>query len=188
MTTSVEAYLANSKDYWGTWKFHSSALAENVKKVHFCAHPNRENQGDDDQPPTNHWSLFLEIDSTNSVGIDMVPGDPFTNSPGVTILEVTKDFSATGDYVYDAVYEVPPETTVASILQLIIDHRRDRYRFDPIGEGCRFWHSTVAMDMAAAGLLSYDAANQACSAIGQYWFFPPNSGSELRAMKKGIFL
>jgi hypothetical protein len=115
----------------------------------------------------------------------MVPGDQ--NSPGMIILDTVKDFNPTNKYVYDVIYEVSPETTVRSALQLIIDQRRDRYTFDPIGEGCRFWHSTIAMDMAAAGLLSYDAANEACSAIERYWFFPPNSGFELRAIKKGTF-
>jgi hypothetical protein len=192
MTTTVEAHIANSRAYWGISQFRTSALRERVKKVHFYAHPNRDNQGGDNQPPTNHWTLLLEIDSmattSEGIDIDMVPGNPFTNDPGMIILGIVKDDNDTNEYVCDTAYGVPRETTVESILQLIIDHGRDRYRFDPIGEGCRYWHSTVAMDMAAAGLISHKEASKARSALAQYWFYPPNSGSESRAMREGTFL
>lgn len=56
------------------------SFGEKVKKVHFCAHPNRDNEGGNDQsidfqPAIGHFSLKSTL--MTSVGIDIVPGDPF---------------------------------------------------------------------------------------------------------------
>lgn len=76
------------------------------------------------------------------------------------ILETVAGFTsnnATNEYVYDAAYEVPPVTTVTSILQLIIDQRRDRNTIQ-----------VLALDHCDGYGCSWaDIVSHACSAIGQ---------------------
>lgn len=61
---------------WDTDYFEDAEthLGEVVDKVFICAHKNENNDGDDGQPPTNHWSTFLRINDEKSVELDMAPG------------------------------------------------------------------------------------------------------------------
>jgi hypothetical protein len=172
---------------WGTSQFRAAVLTEAVQRVHFCAHANTENTGSEGQSPTNHWSMFLEINPTRSVGVDVVPGD--THSPGMIILEMieTKGCSVLNESVYDIHSGVPNETTVETILGLIITKGRDRYMFAPVGEGCRYWLQMFAWDMVEAQLFPTEVAQRASDVLAHYWKYPVGSGCEPRVMAQGRF-
>jgi hypothetical protein len=182
--STARTHIFDSDGYWGTSRFPPRALEETVTYIHFCAHSNPENEGADGQPPTNHWSLFLEIDESRSVRVDAVPGAPHT--PGMIILEI-KNYNITERRVFNESSAVPAGTTVETILQVIIKNGRDRYMFAPVGEGCRFWMATLATDLAGAGLVSNDMASKAVSALQCYFPFPAGSAWEVRAMQQGRF-
>ncbi|OJA17071.1 hypothetical protein AZE42_09254 [Rhizopogon vesiculosus] len=185
--STVVTHIFNVDNNWGTSQFPSSALTEAVQQVHFCAHANTENAGSDGQSPTNHWSMFLEIDPNRSVGVDVVPGD--LHSPGMIILEMieTKDCSVLNENVYDIHSGVPEGTTVETILGLIIDKGRDRYMFTTVGEGCRYWLQAFARDMVDAHLLSSEVAERASDVLACYWKYPVGSECEPRVMGQGRF-
>ncbi|KAH7929913.1 hypothetical protein BV22DRAFT_91229 [Leucogyrophana mollusca] len=184
MSKAIKDHIYNTDGNWGTSQFKVSFLTLAVQKIHFCAHENLENLGSDNQPPTNHWSIFLELSADNSVRIDLSPGD--TGRPGMIILEA-KRCTVTDKNVY-LVTSVPPEgTTVETILKLIIDKKRDRYTFAPIGEGCRFWIATFSVDMVNAGLLPGDVGHHVRAALKYYWVYPKDTGSEERPMVEGTF-
>ena len=168
-TSTVSNHIFSVDSNWGTSQFR----------------PATENTGSNGQPATNHWSLFLEIDSARSVRVDVAPGDP--HSPGMVILEM-KNYNVSTSSVRDVYSQVPAGTTVETILQLIIDKRRDRYVFAPVGEGCRYWMWTFAWDMVEAELWPVDVAQRASNALQHYWRYPVGSGYEARVMAQGKFL
>lgn len=51
-------------------------------------------------------------------------------------------------------------TTVQDIIQSIFDNKRDRYRYDDTGSGCRFWVGTVIEDLEREGRLSQDSLQE----------------------------
>ncbi|KAJ8595450.1 hypothetical protein M405DRAFT_807250 [Rhizopogon salebrosus TDB-379] len=179
----VKTHIYASEN-WGKSRFRASALKEVVRKVHFCAHANTDNSGADGQPATNHWSLFLEVDTTRAVRIDIVPGEP--NSAGMVILEI-KEYNVSNQSVQVMSSPVPVGTTVETILGLIINKGRDRYIFSPVGEGCRYWLWTLTWDMVEAHLLMREVAERVSDALARYWKYPVSKGSEPRAMVQGSF-
>ncbi|KAK7955654.1 uncharacterized protein PG986_004876 [Apiospora aurea] len=60
----------------GNWDLEASgdALRGVVEEVHICALRNEFNEGEDDQPPTNHWVVCLQTSPKSSIMLDMAPG------------------------------------------------------------------------------------------------------------------
>ncbi len=62
---------------------------------------------------------------------------------------------------------------------------RQRFRFNPSWEGCRFWISVVSKDFEEAGVTAEGSANVAGEALLRYWINPEGSAS--REMREGSF-
>ncbi|KAI0785887.1 hypothetical protein C8Q75DRAFT_775098 [Abortiporus biennis] len=82
---------------------------------------------------------------------------------------------------------VTPGTTAKTILDVIINKKRDQYIFAPIGEGCRFWHSTFANDLSDAGVIMQSAAEEAKAALAMYWPYPAGTPPQPRLIAEGRF-
>ncbi|KAI0316344.1 hypothetical protein OF83DRAFT_1084336 [Amylostereum chailletii] len=184
MTDSIYSHIANFDGNWGTMEFRKASLALPVTHIHLVAHENQENVGGDGQPPANHWTISLQVGSNSSVRIDMVPGEP--GRPGMVVLQ-NKSYDLTTKRTCAVSAEVTTGTTVASILSLIINKKRDNYVYSPLGEGCRFWVSTVVSDLASEGVILLDKANEAQSALAQYWPYPTGTEPTARAIVPGRF-
>ncbi|KAL4244618.1 hypothetical protein ABKN59_010272 [Abortiporus biennis] len=132
--TSTTNHIYNVDGNWGTSQF-KTPLDATVTHVHFIAHENPTNEGSDGQFPTNHWTLYLSLNTLTSVQLDAAPGD--IGRPGMIILESVSEHLPQ-DCIHRVSAIVTPGTTVKSILDVIINKKRDQYIFAPIGEGCRF--------------------------------------------------
>ncbi|KZT08505.1 uncharacterized protein LAESUDRAFT_736010 [Laetiporus sulphureus 93-53] len=144
--------------------------------IHFIAHQNLHNDPScDGQPPTNHWTLFLQT---------IVPGE--VGRPGMVVRE-DETCKFTDDHIYKVSTEAACGITVENILTVIIKHKRDNYIFAPIGEGCGYWLHTLALDLANASIISTSAANEARVALTKYWPYLPGTAPQERAMAVGRF-
>jgi len=143
-----------------------SYLASPVASIQFIAHSHVDNAGDEvlKLPPTNHWSLLLFPDNTieSAVHLDMAPNEP--GEPGMLIIEHLHASEL------DSIYAVSCSTkaTAASILQVLVNKKRDNYIFAPVGEGCRFWLSTMADDFVQSDLISSTDSELVKQALGRY--------------------
>jgi len=183
---SLRKHMQNSDGNWGASLFDMSYLASPIASIQFTAHSNVDNAGDEvlKLPPTNHWSLLLFPDNTteSAVHLDMTPNEP--GEPGMLIIEHLPYGSE-----LDSIHAVSCSTkaTVASILQVLVNKKRDNYIFAPVGEGCRFWLSTIADDFVRSDLISSTDSEFVKQALGRYWPYPPGSESEERHMEEGTF-
>ncbi|KAG8919292.1 hypothetical protein FRC01_001364 [Tulasnella sp. 417] len=158
-------------------------LGRKVSCLNFVAHPNVQNLGGDGQPPTNHWSIFLSFPDNESLHLDMIPA----NGIDGTIM-VGKRHCATEESV-DVVSMIPSsDSSVDTIFRIIIDNGRDKYKFAPVGEGCRFWLATLADDLANARIISQPDAESARDALGKYYPYPRGTPPVERPIQKGCFL
>ncbi|KAL1746410.1 hypothetical protein HDZ31DRAFT_81212 [Schizophyllum fasciatum] len=164
LIASVKAHIHDTDGHWGTSRFRQGTLASPVSALHFVAHQNLSNDGGEGgASPTNHWSLFLELDNHTA--------------PECVTTNLTRKVSAAA----------PSGTIVATILNIIIAKGRDRYTFQPVGEGCRFWLYTLASDLAQEGILSADAKKEAQGALPLYWPYPYGTTPVERPMSEGTF-
>ncbi|KZT18643.1 hypothetical protein NEOLEDRAFT_1143115 [Neolentinus lepideus HHB14362 ss-1] len=184
LASTVYSTITNS-DNWGAMYLKKASLDATVSSVTFVSHLNVDNAGDGDLPPTNHWSMFLEIGASTSVHVDAVPNDP--GEPAMIVVE-TKSSDVTQDASHTVVATAAAGTTIANILSLILTLKRDKYVFAPVGEGCRFWLYTLAQDLAGAEIISQDDANMARNDLQYYWPSPVGTPARYRAFNKGTFL
>ncbi|EJF64981.1 hypothetical protein DICSQDRAFT_144699 [Dichomitus squalens LYAD-421 SS1] len=186
MTDPVYSHIMNTDGSWGTSRFQTPAatLTLPVHKIHFAAHHNIHDDGSDNMPPTNHWSMFLETSSTSSVRVEVVPG--CAGSPGMVVLE-TKGYATTERASRTETAVSSPGMTVSNILSVIISKKRDRYIFHPVGEGCCFWLATLAVDLADAGVISSADAARIRNSLAMYWPFNNRLPAEQRPMSEGQF-
>ncbi|KAI0070575.1 hypothetical protein K474DRAFT_1669921 [Panus rudis PR-1116 ss-1] len=186
LIASIRAHIMNTDGNWGTSKFRQGTLTSPVVALHFVAHTNEGNVGGEKgAPPTNHWTLFLELDDhRSSVRVEVAPNDP--GQPGMVFLE-NKRYAFTVNTSHKVSAQAPSGTTVASVLKVIIDRGRDRYIFQPIGEGCRFWLFTLASDLAEVGILPAAAEAEVKAAIPFYWPDGASGTPVERPMVAGTF-
>jgi hypothetical protein len=188
MSDFVHSYITNSaKTRWYVRQFDTSSLYKAVTLLHFTAHavaPNNEGNGEVD--PTNHWTVYLQIEESSSVRLEVIPTG--VGSAGVIVLE-NKTYAATINHTHMETINVTMGTavTVSSILNVIIEKNRDKYNFAPVGEGCRFWTYTFATDLANAGVISRRDANVIQAALVRYWPAPKGTAPMERPMAEGSF-
>ncbi|TBU26204.1 hypothetical protein BD311DRAFT_456859 [Dichomitus squalens] len=186
MTDSVYSHIMNTDGNWGTSRFKSpvATLALPVSRIHFAAHENSEDTGSDNMPPTNHWSMYLETGPNSSVHVDVVPGE--VGRPGMVMLE-TKGYITTNHASRVETAANSTGMTVSDILSLIIAKNRDRYIFARVGEGCRFWLATLAVDFTEAGIISSADATRIRKSLAMYWPSKAHLSAEQRPMSEGRF-
>ncbi|KAF8833383.1 hypothetical protein BDN67DRAFT_992850 [Paxillus ammoniavirescens] len=185
MPISSVLYLNKKNDLWGKSKFQYPALSKEVAQFHFVAHENIDNEGDGDGiKPTNHWSLFLTINGSSSVRVEVAPDD--LGKPGMVLIE-SKKYDVTTKITKKVSINAPRGLTVAGIFNLIIQKKRDCYIFAPVGEGCRFWLYTLAGDFVGAKLISKADAENVSSILTKYWPYPTGTPPVDRPMAIGQF-
>lgn len=82
-------------------------------------------------------------------------------------------------------YKPSRKVTVADVIQIINDKKRDQFNFSPEWEGCRFWLSFIMQDFEDGNVVDQGSAKTALEALLQYWINP--EGSEPRVMREGLF-
>ena len=171
--------------HFGTSKFEEVDLEGVVEKVHLCGYANENNEGDiDSRPPTNHWTIFLQLGSNRSVKVDMIPGDGDDGLLGFIVLE-SKKYDMTNKRIKSLTFIPPCTLLVKDVLALITEKGRDRYTFTEEEEGCRFWICTVVKDLEGAGKVPKDSSIESDLTLSRYWGFP--SGFSPRIMEAGTF-
>lgn len=184
MVDALKAHIMDVDGNWGTSRFEVAHLDLPVTHIHVIAHENQDNLGSDGYPPTNHWSMYLQTDQNRSVHVDTAPGD--VGRPGMIVLEDER-CALPNERTHQVSWTVPEGTSIATILKVLHDNRRDHYVYAPIGEGCRFWLHTVAADFAEAGVAPREKAEEVQSAVRHYWPYPTGSSPCEREMLKGRF-
>ncbi|KIO28421.1 hypothetical protein M407DRAFT_182253, partial [Tulasnella calospora MUT 4182] len=81
---AITSYITTN-DNWGTMDLKLQTLAATISSVNFIAHANPDNQGEDGQPPTNHWTMLLVTVDASPVHIDVIPAEE--GSPGMLVIE-----------------------------------------------------------------------------------------------------
>ncbi|KIO28417.1 hypothetical protein M407DRAFT_6822 [Tulasnella calospora MUT 4182] len=121
---AITSYITTNGN-WG----HNGFQAPNTSRYHlrnsrvnFIAHANPENQGEDGQPPTNHWMMILVTVDASPVHIDVIPAGE--SSPAMLVIEHQE--LQTIDRAYVVPLGVKERTTVADIHLVIIQKGRDR--------------------------------------------------------------
>ncbi|KZV63279.1 hypothetical protein PENSPDRAFT_590088 [Peniophora sp. CONT] len=193
MDTSAVYARLTSTDAWYTRSVSPSFLDTPVLSVRFIGHLSPQNAGGDlGEAPTNHWTMSLITSQEDSVNLDILPPD--INKPAVIMLTAINKES-TWKPENDSVRIVSADTiaeggtTIGGILGLIMSLNRDKYQYHESGEGCRFWMKTVAGDLAAAGVISADRAEEVAADIGYYWPDPVTDMQRvLRPISAGTFL
>ena len=179
--STVSSTIAKSP--WYSKRFLKTQLDSEIPSIAFVAHavttddallPN----------PTNHWSAFLQISDNSSVRMEVSPTSG-GGEPGTVVIE-SKEYDMSTHRNHAVVVAVAPGTTVAKILSLLIELKRDRYVFSKVGEGCRFWLFTLAGDFASKAIISQEHAETVRRDIQLYW--PPTAGEpQPREMSVGQF-
>ncbi|KID96047.1 hypothetical protein MAJ_07958, partial [Metarhizium majus ARSEF 297] len=169
---------------WDKDKFKSEDLDRTVKHIHICAYINEHNEGDQGDPPTNHWATFLEISKTHSVRMDMAPGYGSDGQRGKIEIS-SKRYRYTDKAIHMLSFDPIGGTTVKNIVDLIQSNGRQKYNFTPEWEGCRYWVYTIISDLEEAGILEPGSGMTAWSAVSYYFANP--SGYEPREVRQGTF-
>lgn len=186
LIASVSKHISNSEGNWGISHFKLATLSSQVTILFFVAHANPDNAGDTSLglPPTNHWSLVLGLADSSSVAIGVLPNEP--GEPGMLCLENVVDGGPT-DEIHEVSSEVSSGMTVADVLAVIIDRKRDHYTCHAVSEGCRFWLQTVASDFVETGLMPSSVAETVRRDLEFYWPYPKTEKPVLREIKVGVF-
>ncbi|CAK7263131.1 hypothetical protein SEPCBS119000_000326 [Sporothrix epigloea] len=169
---------------WDGDKFDPEDLKHTVQKVHLCAYINEHNEGDGEEPPTNHWATFLEISPTHSVMMDMAPGYGSDGLRGKIELS-TERYKYPDDTIHVVSLEPAGKPTVQDIVGLINDNGLQKYTFTPEWEGCRFWVFTVVSNLEKKGSVPPGSAEATWKAVSYYYRNP--SGHEPRIVRQGTF-
>ena len=170
---------------YDTDKFNFTDLTSPVVAIHICGYVNEKNEGDEDgNPPTNHWTTFLQRSDESSIRLDMTPGYGSDGQMG-KIEIASKKYMHTNKAIKTLSFSVTQHATVRTITDLINNNGRDKYTFTEEWEGCRFWIYTLISDLEAAGIIPEGSVKATWEAVSRYWRYP--SGSESRVIKKGKF-
>ncbi|CAK7266250.1 hypothetical protein SEPCBS57363_001996 [Sporothrix epigloea] len=169
---------------WDQDHFEEGDLEETVVQIHICAYTNKENLGEGEEPPTNHWATFLEISRDQAVRIDMAPGYGADGLRGK--IEISSQRYRITDNAIRFLSFVPKGTpTVGDIVNQINSKGFQKYNFTPEWEGCRFWIFTLISHLEQQGIVESGSASRAWSAVSHYYVYP--SGSQSRQVRQGTF-
>ncbi|EEH10296.1 conserved hypothetical protein [Histoplasma capsulatum G186AR] len=128
-----------------------------------------------------------QANGRGSARLDMIPGDGADGLTGMLVIE-----SKTYEFTYNATQRVSFATlgqpTVQTITDLVSQLGRDQYRFTENEEGCRYWIYTFISDLEGADIVAAGSKGEAWNSLSRYWFHPPGSGSDARAVDEGTFL
>ncbi|KAL1706692.1 hypothetical protein EV121DRAFT_200890 [Schizophyllum commune] len=180
----VQNHITANSAHWHTREFTTSSLGKTISAIHFVADPNERNEGAGDVPPTNHWSIYLQLNEDSSVRLEVIPLD--VSAPGVVVL-TDKPYGVEKNVACVVTASVPETTTIAHILKPIVDKRRDRYQFDAVGQGCRMWALTLAADLVEADVLDAQSNKELSDAISLYWPYPLGTAPYSRVLDQGVF-
>ena len=182
---SADHSTAQLDGNWDLDNFSNDQYSSSVDVVHICALRNELNEGDEEgNPPTNHWTLCLELSESASVMLDMAPGYGSNGRRGK--IEVTSLPSRYTDETLRAVsFASVRKVTVRDAMCLMMQNGRQAFTFAPEWEGCRYWLSVVAEDLEEANIISEGSSLTIKNALLQYWRNP--EGSEPRIMREGKF-
>ena len=148
-----------------TEKFKGKDLDATVV-VHLCALRNELNEGDENgEPPTNHWTMCLQVSSASHVMLDMAPGYGSDGLRGKIEMTSTIDRPYTDESLCVFSYQPSKAITVKDIAQLIVKNGRAEFNFSPEWEGCRFWMSVIMRDLEDASLIEKGSAATAMEAV-----------------------
>lgn len=101
----------------------------------------------------SHWRIFLKLTENHLVIIEMAPGGGADLRTGLLFVKTENATSLSKDDTSISLPIMNP-FSVTSVLDLIIRHGRERYRYDETISGCRFWCMTVLGDMEAEGYVA----------------------------------
>ena len=171
---------------WDLDNLKSDDLDATIQAIHLCALRNDHNEGDEaGEPPTNHWVMCLQHSPTSCVMLDMVPGYGSDGLRGKIETASIHDKPYTDETLHAFSYKPSREVTIADVIQIINDKKRDQFNFSPEWEGCRFWLSVIMQEFEDANVVDKGSAKTALEALLQYWINP--EGSEPRVMREGSF-
>lgn len=172
-------------EHFATKSLEESDLDEIVKGIHLTGYlVSNDLEFEQDCNPTNHWTMFLELDREKSVKVDMTPTYTDGELTGLILLE-SKDCVMTNKSVKSITFSPKDELRVKNVMEVIMSNGRDRYIFTDEGEGCRFWVCTVIKDLEAAEEISKGSAVVAVRTLSCYWA-SPSEGTH-REMEAGEF-
>ncbi|KAL2126667.1 hypothetical protein VTI74DRAFT_437 [Chaetomium olivicolor] len=178
--------LLQESNNWDFDNFKTDDLDTTIQLIHLCALCNELNEGDEaGEPPTNHWTMCLQLSPTSCVMLDMVPGYGSDGLRGKIETTSIGDKAYTEETLRLFSYEPLKQVTVACVMAMISGRGRDQFTFSPEWEGCRFWISVVMKDFEEDGLVESGSAATAEEALRRYWINP--EGSEPRVMREGVF-
>ena len=155
--------------HFGAKFLQESDLDQVVKEIHLAGYVLSDDlEFEQDQSPTNHWTMFLELDREKSVKVDITPTYANGEMTGLILLE-SKDYTMTNKAVKSLTFSLKDELHVKDVIEIIMRNGRDRYIFTDKGEGCRFWVCTVIKDLEMAGAISKGSAVVAVHTLSCYW-------------------
>ncbi|KAK9776387.1 putative Ubiquitin-like protease family profile domain-containing protein [Seiridium cardinale] len=179
-TSDMEAFDNN----WDLEEFDPKSLTSKVLKIHLCALINQYNEGEEEEEPTNHWTLCLQTSAESSVMMDMAPGygeDGLRGKIHVFTLDRCYDQETLRAFSFTPTQEID----VNGFMQLLVSKGRNLFTFSPEFEGCRFWQAVIMKDLEAAHWIESGSAAKARDALLLYYRNP--SGTEPRVMREGVF-
>ncbi|KAH9838667.1 uncharacterized protein C8Q71DRAFT_752405 [Rhodofomes roseus] len=105
-----------------------------------------------------HWIIYYDIGPGRAIKFDMLPGggpDGMTGCLQVVVCDATAARAQELAASFTAETAAPEPVTGQRILDLLLDapRRRNRYKYDETGSGCRFWCRTVLEDLEEAGIV-----------------------------------
>jgi hypothetical protein len=170
-------------------------LSRPVLAIHLVATPNRENRHVlPDLTPTNHWMVFLEVAAAASASVAVnMRYEPRTHPRGALALQ-SKRYACT-DRLVKRVTVRPvgvggggPLLLVRDVVELIGRNGLDRYDFDGVGEGCRYWNLVFLECLLRGGHVDQEGVDVARLALHYYWDYPGGHPSkEPRPIRPGRF-
>ncbi|QRW10854.1 hypothetical protein RhiLY_09853 [Ceratobasidium sp. AG-Ba] len=102
-----------------------------------------------------HWRILLNIDfsgNQRSVLLDLNKGGAESRTGILLIKSVNYSTSQSAQTSFP--FGVPGGITVGRFIDLVLGLKRNRYRFDSTGSGCRYWCWVVLSDFERAGFVA----------------------------------
>ncbi|KIY67949.1 hypothetical protein CYLTODRAFT_422074 [Cylindrobasidium torrendii FP15055 ss-10] len=172
----IDRYLIHPDCHWDAMGFNFGHLNYAVRRFHFCAATNDNNDSDDEtglaarREPVNHWMIFLQTSHHSSVRLSISSGE--TADDPALIEVISKEYTMSHFSPASVSSDVVGRVTVEAVLRLLILRGRDRYRFTPTHVGCRWWTCCIACDFEAVGWVREGFAQQVTDAASLYYSFP----------------
>ena len=171
--------------YIGLSTFKSRDANCPVTTVFVCAYANQGNEGDENgRPPTNHWAMFLKISESQSVKLDMIPGDGSDGLTGMLVID-SKWYLYTNQAIFTTSFPTKGDPTVNNLISSLHANGMHRYKFTEAQEGCRYWNYVAIDRWQSAGFLEPGSSELAFTSLSHYYVYP--TGQELNPMEEGSF-